>query len=70
MGQLHELPLAQNAPGPVLVAGEKEIETARKQKEHGIKLHGKIAESLVALGERLDVAVPKALTSTLGQTDS
>lgn len=59
--QLHALPLAPGAPGPVLVPGEKEQQTAKQQREHGISVHVKVAATLVELGEQLGVDVSSAL---------
>ena len=57
-GQLRGLPQADDAPGPVLVPGDKEAENARQALSEGVSISDKVSEALVALGQGLGVAMP------------
>jgi hypothetical protein len=61
VGQLHALPTAASAPGPVLVPGEKEQATARRQRETGVRLHRNVAERLAFLATKLALTPIKEL---------
>ena len=56
---LHSLPMAVDAPGPVLVPGDPERFYTNEQTSTGVKLHKNVAATLVKLGESLGVDRPK-----------
>ena len=56
--QLTSAPLAADATGPVLYAGQIEAERAAHQSKHGIVLERDHHDALVELGSRLGVAFP------------
>ena len=56
--ELTAAPLAQDAPGPVLVPGQPEAEMEAGQRRTGIRLEDGHREALIRLGERLGVPWP------------
>lgn len=70
--QMHDLPTADDAPGPVLVPGEKERVATTRQMVGGIDLHENVCSSLVRLGGKASVPLPDALVgvdATLGMVE-
>lgn len=59
--QLHALPTAEGSNGPVLVPGEPEFRATDKHMKEGVPLHKNICSSLVRLGTKLSVALPREL---------
>ena len=63
VNQMHDLPVADDAPGPVLVPGDPEREATDAQLVDGIDMHEDIAAALVKLGLTLDVPLPAGLAN-------
>ena len=59
--QMHELPRADDAPGPVLVPGDPERTATENQLKAGVDIHENVAAALVKLGETLEVPLPAGL---------
>jgi LDH2 family malate/lactate/ureidoglycolate dehydrogenase len=56
--ELTSTPLAPDAPGPVLIPGQPEVERENHQRQHGVLLDAAHRDSLVQLGERLGAPFP------------
>ena len=59
--QMRGLPCAPDAPGPVLVPGDKEHAAERRSAREGVPLAPSIAAAAVKVGEAAGVARPPAL---------
>ena len=58
VAELRETPIADDAPGPVLVPGDPEVEAARCNREQGIPVAPGLVRELVALAERIGIDHP------------
>jgi len=59
--QMHGLPPADDAGGPVLVPGELEQQSSKRQRAEGIELHENVCSSLLRLASKTGVKVPASI---------